>query len=324
MIEFAVQYKDSTIYVHNHVPFFTNEVLTEMLNLEEPDLLAWRKDILKTLSSLVEGSLKENTAIDENIEKIFRELDSIFKKLPIYGCVFYHGQHEGCFEGPSDNDIEERTFMLLDGYLTFIDDLLRVKVVYSDFLDNYFHSENKFLNATSLAKKFKEFQMVFLQKDTEPYERFIPAAAQFFHSVLDEEKLILCKSYKFDSIGAFLYYDFFHGLEYNYVPKKCDNCGKYFLNKGGKYNNYCENPSPQDIEKTCRDVGAASRYQDKCKTDPVWQTYNRSYKTHYARYKKGKMTKDEFETWSGWAIEMRGKMERGEMTFEEYVEEIKR
>lgn len=29
-----------------------------------------------------------------------------------------------------------------------------------------------------------------------------------------------------------------------------------------------------------RDVGSKRRYDDKCKNDPIWQTYNRAYKAH--------------------------------------------
>ena len=50
------------------------------------------------------------------------------------------------------------------------------------------------------------------------------------------------------------------------------------------------NPLPDEPGKTCRDVGSKRRYDDRCRTDPVWQTYNRAYKAHYARYMKKKMT----------------------------------
>ncbi len=60
-----------------------------------------------------------------------------------------------------------------------------------------------------------------------------------------------------------------------------------------------------DPTKTCRDVGSRRRYDDKCKNDPIWQTYNRAYKAHYARYMKKKMTISEFEEWSQFASEIR-------------------
>ncbi|MCH5205078.1 MAG: hypothetical protein J1F03_10025, partial [Oscillospiraceae bacterium] len=52
---------------------------------------------------------------------------------------------------------------------------------------------------------------------------------------------------------------------------------------GGRYFSYCDSPLSDEPDKTCRDVGARRRYGDKYKNDPVWQTYNRAYKAHYAR-----------------------------------------
>lgn len=62
---------------------------------------------------------------------------------------------------------------------------------------------------------------------------------------------------------------------------------------------------------------------DKCKTDPVWLTYNRAYKAHYARYMKKKMTTAEFEQWSRYAVELREKALAGELDLEEYIRIIK-
>ena len=81
---------------------------------------------------------------------------------------------------------------------------------------------------------------------------------------------------------------------------------------------------PDEPEKTCRDVGARKRYDDKCKTDPVWQTYNRAYKAHYARYMKKKMTVSEFEEWSRFASELRDKTIAEEIPFEQYYTAIRK
>ena len=127
-----------------------------------------------------------------------------------------------------------------------------------------------------------------------------------------------------DSLGAFLYFDFFRGLSQSYIPKRCDNCGMFFLLEAGKHSSYCERPLEDDPEKTCRDVGARKKYGDKCKTDPVWLAYNRAYKTHYARYMKKKMTIAEFEQWSRQAIEWRNQAETGELEQAEYERLLKK
>ncbi len=81
--------------------------------------------------------------------------------------------------------------------------------------------------------------------------------------------------------------------------------GKFFLIRGAWYYTYCDKPLVDEPNKTCRDVGSKRRYDDKCKNDPIWQTYNRAYKAHYARYMKKKMTIAQFEAWSRFASEIR-------------------
>ena len=63
---------------------------------------------------------------------------------------------------------------------------------------------------------------------------------------------------------------------------------------------------------------------NKCKNDPIWQTYNRAYKAHYARYMKKKMTISEFEKWSRFASSLRDKAIAGEVKFEQYYVDIRK
>jgi hypothetical protein len=76
--------------------------------------------------------------------------------------------------------------------------------------------------------------------------------------------------------------------------------------------------------KTCRDIGAHKKYEEKCKSDPVWLAYNRAYKAHYARLLKKKMTKSEFLTWSMWAADYRDEALKGNIPLEEYEKKIRK
>lgn len=71
-------------------------------------------------------------------------------------------------------------------------------------------------------------------------------------------------------------------------------------------------------------VPSKHRYAEKCKNDPIWQTYNRAYKAHYARYMKKKMTVAEFEKWSRFASDIRDKALAGEIAFEQYYVDIRK
>ena len=69
---------------------------------------------------------------------------------------------------------------------------------------------------------------------------------------------------------------------------------------------------------------ARKKYDDKCKTDPVWLAYNRAYKAHYARYMKKKMTVPEFEEWSRQAIQWRTQAEEGKLALDVYQRMLKK
>ena len=95
------------------------------------------------------------------------------------------------------------------------------------------------------------------------------------------------------------------------------------MHRSGKYSNYCEEPLKEDKRKTCRDIGARKKYDDKCKRDPIWLAYNRAYKAHYARYMKKKMTTTEFEQWSRYAVELREDAIKGKIEQAAYERVLK-
>lgn len=222
-------------------------------------------------------------------------------------------------------DLNQAVKEIFDLYIAVLKDFLRVKLAYTEFLDKYIHSESKYLSDAEIANRFIKYAKESERKHD--YERLISSSSmKMGHEVYhrSDGKAKLCEVYTFDSLGAFLYFDFFRGLSQSYIPKRCDNCGMFFLLEAGKYSSYCERPLEDDPEKTCRDVGARKKYGDKCKTDPVWLVYNRAYKTHYARYRKKKMTIAEFEQWSRQAIEWRNQAETGALEQAEYERLLKK
>ena len=211
-------------------------------------------------------------------------------------------------------------------YIDWTEDVLRVKCCYERLLSNYLHIRHGFLTETELAKQF----MLYFHTESGAayaYQKLNgPAPVASGHEVFtaEDRTLILCTGYDFDRLGAFLYEDFFRGLREHYLPKRCSNCGKWFLLDAGIYSDYCELPLANDATKTCRMVSARKKYDTKCKEDPIWNIYNKAYKAHYARIAKKKMTKAEFEAWSRYAVELREQAERNEVSFEEYVQAIKK
>ena len=211
-------------------------------------------------------------------------------------------------------------------YIDWTEDVLRVKCCYEKLVSDYLHIRHGFLMEAELAKQF-ELYFQTESRTVYAYQKLNgPAPVKSGHEVFAAEDgtLILCAGFDFDRLGAFLYEDFFRGLQEHFIPKCCSNCGRWFLLDAGIYSDYCELPLASDETKTCRMVSARKKYDTKCKEDPIWNIYNKAYKAHYARIAKKKMTKPEFEAWSRYAIELREQAERNELSFEEYVQAIKK
>ena len=202
-------------------------------------------------------------------------------------------------------DLNRKIEQLFDRYITLVDDAVRVKNVYAPFLDKY-NSEDK---------KKAVYDLFHLPTQPDQGKQLnASSAVKLIYGV--DEKGELCRVAEYTSLGDFLYMELMEGLEENSVPRKCANCGRYFLQPGGYDTEYCDNIAPGEDRKTCKEVGAKNTFDQKVKTNPIWQLHQRAYKTHYARMKKKNMTQQEFLNWSEKAAKLRDQCLAGKVTVE--------
>lgn len=219
-------------------------------------------------------------------------------------------------------ELNEDISNFFNGYISFLKSYISIQTTYKTFIKDYLHRKETFATENETAQCFTDFN----KENGNALNKIECKMKSFGYKVLTDEnkKPILCEEIKFSDLQSFIYYDFFYGIKRKYIPNKCKHCGKYFLIHSGKYTSYCDRTLKNEKNKTCRDVGAKRRYDDKCKNDPIWQTYNRAYKAHYARLMKKKMTTSEFEQWSRYAIELRDKALAGKLEFEQYYTNIRK
>ena len=99
-------------------------------------------------------------------------------------------------------------------------------------------------------------------------------------------------------VEDFVYVELMRGLQRGFVPKRCANCGRWFLQTPGASYNYCDQPAPNSEEgKTCREVGSSKSFRAKVLNNEIWAIHQRAYKKYFARTKKGTMTKPDFLAW---------------------------
>ena len=115
---------------------------------------------------------------------------------------------------------------------------------------------------------------------------------------IDEEHHELVEKLYFDRLEDFVYVELMRGLQQGFVPKRCANCGRWFLQTPGASYNYCDQPAPNSEEgKTCREVGSSKSFRAKVLNNEIWAIHQRAYKKYFARTKKGTMTKPDFLAW---------------------------
>ena len=127
----------------------------------------------------------------------------------------------------------------------------------------------------------------------------------------------------FNSLMDFLQTEFYRGLAKGNAPRRCYNCGRYFLLTAGYNTCYCNNIAPGETARTCRKVGAHRKEaQRKANHTPAQKEYGKAYNRLKARKQRGKISEDEWNAAVAKAQELVARSERGELTDEELKQKL--
>lgn len=117
-----------------------------------------------------------------------------------------------------------------------------------------------------------------------------------------------------------------HVLDNETPIVKCKNCGKFFVPTGRSDAVYCTYPSPQDHEKTCREIGAQISRSNKEKSDITTKEYRKvymRYKMLIRRHPEETKYEEQFNRLKNEVKEWRNKMAQGQTTVEEFMNWLK-
>lgn len=129
-------------------------------------------------------------------------------------------------------------------------------------------------------------------------------------------------TYRADTLEDILKFEVYGMSHENTRIKRCKNCGRYFILEKGNLE-YCDRIAAGET-KPCNEIGKSRTYEARITGgDSAIALYRKAYKTHFARIRTGKMTKEEFEAWKNEATEKRKLTERGSMDFAEYTQWLK-
>jgi len=126
-------------------------------------------------------------------------------------------------------------------------------------------------------------------------------------------KNILAEQAEFSALSHFLYTDFYRGLIAGNAPRRCHNCGRFFLLNRGYNTCYCNGIAPGETVKTCRKIGAHRKAQDLSGATPAQLEYRKVYNRLKTRKNRGKLDADEWNAAVARALELKDRAERGEL-----------
>lgn len=129
------------------------------------------------------------------------------------------------------------------------------------------------------------------------------------------------KVYEIDNLRQLLFIEILNMIQNDVKVRVCKNCKKYFVvsNLNAKY---CDRLYTSG--RKCSEIGSNNTFKKKMAEDEIYTIYNRAYKTHYARQRRGKMKSVEFLEWNNEAMEKRDKVRAGEYDLEEFREWLKK
>lgn len=154
----------------------------------------------------------------------------------------------------------------------------------------------------------------------EDFKQSIPIEVSFVPMMQqdDTSELFVAEKATFRCLTDFLRTEFYRGLAMGNAPRRCHNCGTYFLLTKGYNTCYCNNIAPGETERTCRKVGAHRKEaQGKANRSPVRIEYDRTYNRLKQKKNRKKISVDEWNAAVAEAMKILEMSERGELTDDE-------
>ena len=209
---------------------------------------------------------------------------------------------------------------MIAGLVCFADDLRGFRQQIAVMTERYFEPLKR-RNSGAYAGAYSHFYGDMLSVAAhlfhEDFSQSFPVEVSFVPMLSqgDEEKIFIAEKAAFNCLTDFLRTEFYRGLAAGNAPRRCHNCGRYFLLTAGYNTCYCNNIAPGETERTCRKVGAHRKEaQGRANRSPAQVEYARAYNRLKQRKNRGKISVDEWNTAVTQAIEILEQAERGELT----------
>ena len=105
---------------------------------------------------------------------------------------------------------------------------------------------------------------------------------------IEKHNIRFLHHYKCNDIVEILNVLFYQMLNSKSRINKCKNCKKYFIPRFKSNEKYCDNASPQNPEKTCKEYGAQQAYRAEIKSQPIKNIHNNISQKYRMRINRSK------------------------------------
>lgn len=169
--------------------------------------------------------------------------------------------------------------------------------------------------------------------ESEQRDKVLKAYSDFYGDLMDIQHIdfrILAtvekgleSLYTIKSSLSLLLFEMAHATRIDQRFTVCPNCGNIFVPEGRSDIVYCTYPSPQNKEKSCREVGAQVARANKEKNDVVTGAYRKAYmryKMMTKRHPNDKAKARKFESLTEGMKEWRIKLADGTGTTEDFLD----
>lgn len=196
--------------------------------------------------------------------------------------------------------------MLLSAYLHFADIYSTIKLVFYQIV-GYYGEDSP--TRENILSGFGHFYSTFIQMQHIDFRIVVTDSG--FESM-----------YTLKSSISLLLFDMANSINQEANFKKCPNCEFVFVPDGRSDTVYCSYPSPQNKEKSCREVGAQAARANKEKNDIVTREYRRTYmrlKMKTQRHPGDKDAWDRFSSLTAGIKLWRQDLAQGSKTTEDFL-----
>lgn len=127
----------------------------------------------------------------------------------------------------------------------------------------------------------------------------------------DKDKTWVVDTCEFHNAQSVIQYDFFRGMQYGRAPFRCHHCGRFFLATDSYKTFYCNEKSPENPNRTCRQIGAKNKHKEKAENNPIIQTYHKARNKYYQQKFRGSISDADYDKILHYLETMRDKAIRG-------------